>query len=690
MLASSKELDLNDDHTGLLELDEAEPGTDFADFYGLNDYIIDIENKMFTHRPDCFGVIGVAREIAGIQQQPFTSPEWYLNQPSFNDGESLPLTINNQLPELVPRFMAVAMKDVSVGPSSLQLQIMLTKVGLKPINNIVDMTNYLMYLTGQPLHAYDYDKVASRSSDGAVIVVRHLEEGEKVSLLNGKTIEPRSEAIMIATDKELIGIGGVMGGADTEIDDSTKNIIIECANFDMYSIRRTSMAHGLFTDAVTRFNKGQSVQQCDRILAQAMEMSSGSQASPVLDPGYKPVETTPVTVSLEFINKRLGLELDAPRVTELLSNVECRVEGDVDFVVYPPFWRTDLDIPEDIVEEVGRLNGFHTLPLDLPKRSITPTPLDDDLHFKRKVRSSLAKLGANEVLTYSFVHAKLLESVNQNPEMAFKLSNALSPELQYYRMSLTPSLLQLVNPNIRSGFEKFVLFELGKSHNKHHQSDDDGVPKEYSMLSIVYADSSKTAGPGYYGVRTYLDALAKSLGFAIEYRPIEKEAEYPVTQPFDHARSALVFAKGTDIALGMIGEFKASVRKRHKLPVSTAGFEVGLHELMAASNDGRKYRPLSRFPGLSHDICLQVDGTLSYADLSKSVEVAVADQIKEDQSSDIWPIDIYSSDELNGKKRITFRVKLVSHERTLTEEILTGMLDAVSSSLQNELGAERI
>jgi phenylalanyl-tRNA synthetase beta chain len=224
MLASPKELAIGDSHEGLLLIDEdVAPGTPFAEYFNLkDDVVIDIENKMFTHRPDCFGWIGVAREIAGIQGQKFTSPEWYRSDASIEPPQlsTLPLEVRNEIPELVPRFTAVALSDVSIGPSPVWLQVALSKYGLRPISNIVDLTNYYMLLTGQPLHAYDYDKVrALDGGDKATLVVRKPHDAEKLTLLNGKEIEPRKDAIMIATESQAIGLGGVMGGGNTEVDE---------------------------------------------------------------------------------------------------------------------------------------------------------------------------------------------------------------------------------------------------------------------------------------------------------------------------------------------------------------------------------------------------------------------------------------------------------------------------------------
>ena len=481
MLASAKELALSDNHDGILEIDgEVAPGTYFDEAFDLkNDTVLDIENKMFTHRPDCFGFIGIARELAGIQGMPYKSPDWYVPDPKLPgiEGDELTLTIKNELPELVPRFSAITMSNISVGPSPVWLQVELAKIGQKSINNIVDYSNWFMLETGQPIHIYDYDKVKARSGDsGATIVVRNPKPGETIKLLNGKTITPRPEAMMVATDKELICLGGAMGGADTEVDKDTKNIIIEAANWDMYNIRRTAMEHGIFTDAVTRFTKGQSPLQnpavLAKIVAEIRQFAQGKIASPLLDDHYLDEATLsrnslhlPVTVSADFVNARLGLKLSVDDMKTLLENVECQVavKGE-ELTITAPFWRTDIELREDVVEEIGRLYGFDKLPLILPKRDLSATDKNSLLELKARVRKRLSAAGANEVLTYSFVHGNLLDKVGQDKAQAYQLSNALSPDLQYYRLSLTPSLLERVNPNIRAGYGTFALFEIGKTH----------------------------------------------------------------------------------------------------------------------------------------------------------------------------------------------------------------------------------
>jgi phenylalanyl-tRNA synthetase beta chain len=714
MLASLRELALGEEHDGILEIDnphgEIKPGNDFAEIFGLKDDVVfDIENKMFTHRPDCFGFLGVSRELAGIQNMPFKSPEWYRIDPELPaiEAEALTLQVRNETPSLVPRFTMIGLRDVNVGKSPVWLQVELAKVGLRSINNIVDYTNFFMLETGQPLHAYDYDKVKARSGDqGVTIVIRHPHENEQITLLNGKTITPRSEAIMIATDKELIGLAGVMGGGDTEVDANTKNILIEVATFDMYSIRRTSMAHGLFTDAVTRFNKGQSPLQNLAVLAKIVDEirkhDGGKIASNLIDvndfAGREWVHP-PVPITAAFINERLGLSLSAQEIETLLQNVEFKTHIDGETItVTAPFWRTDVETREDVVEEVGRLYGFDKLPLELPKRSITPVQKDQTLELKNTIRATLAKAGANEVLGYSFVHGNLLEKVGQDKELAFALSNALSPDLQYYRLSLTPSLLANVHPNIKTGYDEFALFEIGKAHAK-SELDDEGLPVEFERVALVFAAEAKHAatayaGAAYYQALAFAEDLLQEFGIRHKFQliPLHQAelGDHPVLHQmvavYEPTRSAAVF--DGERVVGVVGEFKLSVSKALKLPEYAAGFELYLRAI--SENMQKRYVPLSRFPKLAQDITLKVPADVPYQKLYDFVAAEVAKVQPEHTLPVLTAVDIYQKPDDPEHRQITLRLTIASYQKTLTDPEVTRMLEAVMLAARETFGAEQV
>jgi phenylalanyl-tRNA synthetase beta chain len=712
MLASAHELAISDDHSGIVELGFGEIGGDFAKEFGLDDCIIDIENKMFTHRPDCFGILGVAREIAGITGQQFNSPDWYkkpttpqnegFQGPTLETGGLL-VGVKNGVPVLVPRFMVQVIEGVDVKPSPLWMQSYLCRAGIRPINNIVDVTNYVMYLTAQPLHAYDYDKLCKvAGTNTAQLETRMSKKGDKLKLLNGKTVTfEDSETILITSNDVPVGIGGVMGGADTEVDESTKNIVLECANFDMYSIRRASMRHGLFTDAVTRFNKGQSPLQIPAILQKSIGWATqlaGGKAGKSIDTQYEPQEPVAVKVTEQFINERLGLNLSNEVIAKLLANVEFEVATqEAALSVLPPFWRTDIEIPEDVVEEIGRLYGYDHLPLELPKRDLTPVPKNGRLDLKDKVRAILSAAGASELLTYSFVHGDLLGKVGQDKEKAFQVANALSPDLQYYRMSLLPSLLEKVHPNIKAGHDEFVLYELGKAHIK-EEIDAENVPVEDERLGLVFAVDDKVAranysGAPFYHARKYADNLFNSLGVHVEYMPAthhdpQKAWGEQILQPFQRSRTAYI--KHKDIGLiGFVGELTPTARQRLKLPAFTAALELDLLQLQQVIGSTSTYTLLPRFPGVSQDISLKVPADLAYGELHEFIEHTI-EQLKVAETRAILsPVDAYQGED-TSLKHMTFRLTIASYERTLTDQEVNKLLDDVAAAAHTKFGAERL
>ena len=712
MLAAADELDIGTDHEGIVEITENDVpsgaelrvGASFAEMFGLDDFVLDIENKMFTHRPDCFGQLGVAREIAGIFGRKFTSPDWYKDDQKFAGGEGLELEVFNDAPELVPRFMAVAIKNVEVKSSPLWLQCQLVAMGGKPINSIVDVTNYVMLMTAQPTHAYDYDTLR-----GHRLGARLARPGEKVSLLNGKEYELTANDIVIADGEGVIGLAGIMGGSSTEVSSKTKNIVLECATFDMYALRKTAMRHGVFTDALARFNKGQSPLQNAAVLKQLMSMVGGVQASEMFDlkqfddwlDDYFDGKYTPANIDIDskFINERLGLDLSGDDICGLLNNVEIKSHGPEEELGYiciqSPFWRTDLELPEDIVEEVGRLYGFDKLPRQLPRRSIKPAPKNPRRQLKQAVRQSLSRAGANEVLTYSFVHERVLKNAGQDPSRAYRLSNALSPDLQHYRTSVLPSLLDKVHANIKAGHDEFMLFEIGKIHDKELPLTDENLPSEQTFVDGVYASKKPRAGAPFYQVRCLIEQLFKDLG--IGFTVAEMNAENTnenlvdnaeIIAPFEPNRSAWIVGESGE-HLGVIGELKQSVRRNFKLPGYTAAFSLDLKKLQALLSDDRQhnYQPLSRFPSISQDISLRSKSDTTYHDLLQMVQ-RILEESKGLHCS-IKTLGVYQPENADTKT-VTFRITFTSYKQTLTDAKVKPIMDSIATAAITEFDAERV
>lgn len=698
MLAAADELAVGTDHAGIIEITEHDVSTgidynelvgkSFAKIFGLDDTIIEIENKMFTHRPDLFGQLGVAREIAGIQHKKFTSPEWYTGQIIFEDVSELPLGMFNEAQEVVRRFTTVVLKDIVVQQSPLWLQIELVRLGSKPINNVVDITNYIMLLTAQPTHAYDYDKLR-----GGKIGARMARAGETVRLLNDKTYELDESDIVIADGEGPIGLAGIMGGGESEVSSDTKNIVLEVANFDMYTLRRSSMRHGLFTDALTRFNKGQSLLQTavvmGRLLHLMKDIIGAHQASDMYDGGGEASHDNFIKTDTQFINERLGLHLIPEEIRILLTNVELDVEGDL--TIRPEFWRTDLELPEDIVEEVGRLYGYDRLPRALPLRSTKPAPKNAYRELASSVRSALKQAGANEVLTYSFVHGDILDKTGLNNADAYSLSNALSPDLQYYRLSLTPSLLDKVYANVRAGYKDFAIYEIGKAHTKKAELDEEGLPPEQRRIALTLTKSDLNGAP-YYQAKVLLEHLTARLGLGeLEYKPLGAAANMAIAKPFEPKRAARVIDAVSGQVIGIVGEYSSSVKRNFKLPNYTAGFELmteGILLALATHGHGA-YSALSRYPSVERDITFEVAYDTPHANVVQSLYAKAHEVAGETVKVTISPLNIYAPEE-GDAKRVTVRVTFTPQYETLTGDRVGEIVDSITMHACSVLDAKVI
>ncbi len=720
MVASCQELDISDNHDGILEVNPVEVGREpqagepIINFYGLDDFIIDCENKMFTHRPDCFGNFGIAREVAGIFGQKYEDPEWYWKKPLLEESSKYELNVQNQIPELVPRFMTVIMENVTVAQSPVWMQAALKRVGIKPINNVVDISNFVMHLSGQPTHAFDFDKLLKEAgvADQQQLEFgpRKAKNGEKLKLLSGKIIELTDNDMVISAGDTPVALAGVMGGSDTEVDENTKTVVIECATFDMYAIRRTSMRHGLFTDAVTRYNKGQSALQNDRVIWYVMknmaeyagatqasnvyDLRSESMATPYYDQSYSGESLTTTT---NFINSRLGSGLSEEEVCQSLRNVGFAVFRDnpnSDVLTFcSPFWRMDISIPEDIVEEVGRLYGYGNVLIELPARSSKAASKNARLEFAQHLRSSLKEAGANEVLTYSFVHGDLLKNTGTDPQQwAYHLRNAINPDLQYYRTSLLPSMLAKVHGNIKaqagSDDNEFALFEIGKAHIKgEFELEEPQLPKQMRRLSLVFAADNKTAtkysGSPYYQAKNYLDILTDGQA---SYLPLDTN-EYPIAAPFLQGRAAIVSVNSQ--MLGVIGEFTHKVRTSLKLPEFCAGFEIDI-DLLREHVALNKYQPLSAFPSTHQDITLEVNKEVVWGDIEGLLHAELAVSKAElGYMYQLEPVDIFQPKDTE-KKRVSFRINLTHNEKTLKTEEVSRLLDNLAKAADENIGAIKV
>lgn len=708
MLASPAELDIssNEDEilevkasqSGLsdypkLEINDSLIGQSFAQVFDLQTTVIEIENKMFTQRPDCFGLLGIAREVAAITKSPFKKPAWYYE--TFQSGitNSETLNIDIQCPDLVKQLRALIIKDIKVDQSDLILQTRLASIDFKPVNNVVDLTNYLMYISGQPTHAFDYDKLLALSAsqkEPLNLIVRQTRAGEELKLLNGKTLAFNQPAVVIATDKQPVALGGIMGGSKAEVDYTTKRVLLECANFNMYNLRHTTMHYGIFSEAATRFTKRQSLAQIPSIAqrtASLIEVVAKGQ----LEPSIYEFEAEPsknelknLSIKADFINQRLGSNLKSQQIANLLEAVEFKVQPLAESLeLKVPFWRTDIEIAEDIVEEVGRLNGgYMALKPVLPKylRAVSDNQL---LNLKTKIRHCLAAQGANEVSCYSFMSKTALTQAFLDPANSFHLLNPLNPNLQVYRQSIIPSLLKVGENNRRAGYKNFALFEIGCVHQKNAQAlDEDGLPTDLQRIGFIYHQLKGEVNP-FYVTRRYLDLIAQSLSLKFTYQTYDLNQLdlSPKEMVFDLKNSATIFVG--DLKLGVIGLLKQFD--------NCAAWEIDTEVLLQAPKDKSAfYQPLAKYPKSSQDLTLQVPLELAYSKLKTALQETLSDYAKQNWQSNISLLGIFQPVEKTEIKNISFRLTVSHKERTVKKEEVSAIVSALAKQAQLHFGASLI
>ena len=655
MLAGADELDFGDDHSGIVEIDPdmAKPGDLLADVFELKDLVLEIENKSLTHRPDCFGMIGFAREVAGILGQKFDEEGLSFGDDCLKrvglddvlskamDTDAIEINITDF--DICPRYTAVILeKHGELHKKYLTwIDVVLSKAGMRPIDPIVDATNYLMLLTGQPLHAFDYDKFVSvGDSDRPEIVVRLARAGEKLVLLDEREVELNECDIVICSGNTPVALAGAMGGASTMIDEKTRGIIIESATFSLYNLRKTQMSHGIFSEAITRFTKGQPPFQtlgvavtCAKMLAEGFKLTGISDEYP------EPKEAARVQISVGEINELLGTDYSKDLIIKTLENVSFGVKSKHDELeITAPLWRTDIHIKEDIIEEVGRLLGYDNILPSLPCHKTAQR--NNMFALKSRLRAAMKSFGANELLTYSFISERLLKKAGLSVDNSYRIVNSISPDLQFVRQSIVPSLLEKAHMNQKIPFDQFALYEMNKVYQKTWGMNDEDVPVEKIHLGMVLAERKSTGTP-YYKAKFYLEKVLRELNITAKFKPLKDDSA--ISLPFEPKRAAEVWV--ADKFIGVVGEFKKSVLRNYKLADYAAGFEVDMELLLEL--ESRKVINSGFEVKDKQDITITT--THTYAEVFEEMQSKYPD-------AKVTPVSIYQPDN-SDEKNITLHLE---------------------------------
>ena len=702
MILSEAELEIGDDADGIAVLaeDGAAPGTPLVEVIPVSDPVIELEPT--SNRVDCFGVYGVAREVHAVTGAELVAPPWDEDAPADGEGEVTDYaSVTVDVPELCPRFTARVFTDVTIGPSPLWLKARLIGAGMRPINNVVDITNYVMLMTAQPLHAFDLDKVP----DGALII-RRAEDGEKMTTLDGVERTFDTDAVLVCDRNGPSGIAGIMGGEVSEVSETTTRVLLEVATWDGVNILRTSRRLGLRTDASNRFEKQlhpELALRAQRVASQLMVELCGARLVPgTIDAAADVPPPRELLLRNERVDRLLGMEIEPAQCEEYLERLGFEVKRETtDISATVPFHRHyDVTREADLVEEVGRIHGYaKNLPSTLPSTSGQAGRLTRDQRLRRRAEDVMRDLGFDAVVDLSLTDpgmpGRLRIPEGDVRAAPIRVSNPLSAEHSVERTALIGSLLDSARFNRAHGAERIALFESGRAHLREGSLPEDGVlagkfvgrrPAPAFEPWRIAAIAAGPLRPGdwrgepvaadFYSLKGVLEALAAQLGTDVEVT----SGDEPFLQP---GRSGRVLVAGEDA--GWIGEIHPLVCREWDLE-GAAGFEVNLAPLVAASPYGREsYEDVITYPAVHQDVAVVVDETVPAAQVRAAVLEGGGELLRSAQV-----FDLYRGEQLGeGRKSLALGLTFRAADRTLTDEEVAERRSAIEAAVEKIGGSLR-
>ncbi|MBM7582052.1 phenylalanyl-tRNA synthetase beta chain [Caldicoprobacter guelmensis] len=678
MLCSGEELGLTEEDypgagvDGILILQEEYPlGMDIKEALGLDDHVLEFE--VTSNRPDCLSVIGIAREASVALNSSFTLPHIEV-KPGIGDVNAEAKVVV-EAPDLCPRYCARVVKDVKIGPSPRWMQRRLISAGVRPINNIVDITNYVMLEMGQPMHAFDLDKVAGRT-----IVVRTAREGERLVTLDDKERVLSPDMLVIADVEKPIGLAGVMGGANTEITDGTRNILLESALFDRGVIRQTAKALGIRSEASLRFEKGLDIHNAraalDRAVQLIQELGIGTVVEGVIDVCHGSLEKRILEIPWKRVNSLLGLNLSADEMADILARLEFKVEVKGEYMrIEVPSFRQDIEGVADIAEEVARIYGYNNIPMTLMEGTQSRGRKTRRQKLMDRVKDVLVGTGLYEVVTYSFTSPKVYGLLGiTNPQLipkTVRILNPLGEDQSIMRTTLIPSLLEVLSRNRNRGMERCQIFEIGPAFLPKSLPLED-LPEEKPLLTIAEYGLDLD----YYDLKGKVEVLLDELGLL-------DEAEFvPHAHPTFHpGRTALLKIKGKGV--GLLGEIHPKVAKNFQLEVRVLVAELELDTLLDFAKEEKRYRPLPKYPAVERDLALVVKKEVLAAQVENCIKELGGELLER-----VELFDVYEGRQIpEGYKSIAYSLSYRAADRTLTDEEVNSLHDKIVKGLEQRLGA---
>lgn len=682
MMCSECELGLGEDHSGIMILPpDTKVGDPFEEVMGLSDVVLEL--GITPNRADCLSMIGVAREVAAVTHTEARRAEFDVPEEGPDTTSLTSVTIDDA--GGCPRYAARVVEGVKIGPSPSWMRQKLIKAGLRPLNNIVDITNYTLIELGHPLHAFDYHKLEENR-----IIVRRARGGEAIVTLDGAERELSAKMLVIADAKRPVAIAGVMGGANSEVTEQTTTVLIESAYFDPVSIRRTSKSLGLSTEASYRFERGtdpeMAVIALDRAAALMAELAGGKIAKGRIDEYPRKIERPEIKLRYERVKRILGIEIPREKTASILSSLgfEILSEESEALEIRAPSYRPDVTLEIDLIEEVARIYGYDKIASTYPQDSTVMSRGMQSASLEETCQSVLRASGFSEVITYSFGApgnmADFSGGEGDGRSTPVKMKNPLTEDASVLRTTIIPGLLQSLGTNVSAGNKDLKIFETAKVY---WPAEDDVLPEERTFVCAAATGLSrpmdwkgKPEEIDFFDLKGVAETLTESLGFeAMQTAKSSREGFHP-------GMCADILIGGNTV--GKIGEIHPGILDKYEIDQKVFLFEIDLDALEAKPEAERKYEKFSRFPCAERDLAVVVDESVGAAAVNTAIAEAGGDIL-----INVVLFDVYKGKQVGGgKKSLAFGLRFQSDERTLTDEEIIAASNKIMKTLEKRFGAK--
>lgn len=656
---------------GIFILQEnCKPGDDIREVLNLND--IAVEFELTFNRPDCLSYIGIARETAASLGVPLKLKTPVV--PSKNDGDHIDkhLSVRVDNPVLCPRYTARMVKNVKIAPSPLWLRARLRAAGVRPINNIVDITNYVMIEYGQPMHAFDYNYISSKQ-----IIVRNAKAGEKITTLDGVERALTPDMLCIADGDKPVALAGIMGGQNSEILDTTTTVVFESANFNRENIRRTSREVGLRTESSSRFEKGlpacNTLPAVDRAVELVLELGCGEVVDGVID--ILNTDIAPRTIKFDYkrVNELLGTSLTFEEMTKLLGPLELLTDKDGNLIV-PPF-RSDIVTTADIAEEVARLYGYDKIAESRFCAGIREGKLTPFQKFKSSINDAMTAFGFTEVYTYSFISPKMYDKILLPAYSPFRdsihLLNPLGDDTSIMRTTALPSMLEAISHNTNQRIDACKLFEMATVYRRNPDAKDasDYSLEEKNLVFAFYGDGD------FYDAKGYTEGLFEYLG--VKDYEVCADRENPAFHP---GRCA-VFKKG-NVVIGTVGQIHPKVAENFDIGETVYAAVLNVNAMFESHDSKKEYKPLPLYPAIERDLALIADDDIEAGTICAGIRSFAGKSL-----TDVYVFDVYKGKGVaEGKKSVAVRLTFRLPDKTMTDEEADNAVKKILKKLESEMG----